>query len=72
MRIKPWAVCAYGFLFWKKIFAGGIKMNLGTIGLTDKVRNDFELIKMNEDIILGRVALEHKHMYRVWTEQGEL
>ncbi|RDU36588.1 ribosome small subunit-dependent GTPase A [Neobacillus piezotolerans] len=24
------------------------------------------------DCILGRVALEHKHMYRVWTEEGEL
>nr|WP_077247583.1 ribosome small subunit-dependent GTPase A [Bacillus sp. FJAT-27225] len=27
---------------------------------------------MRPDCILGRVALEHKHMYRVWTEEGEL
>lgn len=47
-------------------------MNLVGMGLTDKIKNDFETLKINEDCIIGRVALEHKHMYRVWTEHGEL
>ncbi|MGG3561440.1 ribosome small subunit-dependent GTPase A [Neobacillus rhizosphaerae] len=47
-------------------------MNLVTMGLTDKVKNDFDHVKTSEELILGRVALEHKHLYRVWTEQGEL
>ena len=64
---------AYGFLLCKKyILAGGIKMNLVTMGLTDKVKNDFDHVKTSEELVLGRVALEHKHLYRVWTEQGEL
>ncbi|WP_253701508.1 ribosome small subunit-dependent GTPase A [Bacillus sp. FJAT-27445] len=25
-----------------------------------------------KECVLGRVALEHKHMYRVWTDEGEL
>ncbi|MFZ7944308.1 MULTISPECIES: ribosome small subunit-dependent GTPase A [Bacillaceae] len=47
-------------------------MNLVTMGLTEKVKNNFESIKTTEDLIIGRVALEHKRMYRVWTEKGEL
>jgi ribosome biogenesis GTPase len=47
-------------------------MNLISIGLTENVKNDFHTLNTNVDMILGRVALEHKRMYRVWTEQGEL
>ncbi|HEY2421408.1 MAG TPA: ribosome small subunit-dependent GTPase A [Neobacillus sp.] len=47
-------------------------MNLQTIGLTEKIKNDFDTLKTSEDMILGRIALEHKQLYRVWTEVGEL
>lgn len=47
-------------------------MNLVTMGLTETVKNDFHTLNTNDEMILGRVALEHKRMYRVWTEQGEL
>lgn len=47
-------------------------MNLVAMGLTETVKHHFDHLNTNEEIILGRVALEHKHMYRVWTEQGEL
>jgi ribosome biogenesis GTPase len=43
-----------------------------TMGLTDTVKNDFETLKTSADLILGRIALEHSRMYRVWTELGEL
>ncbi|WP_420489096.1 ribosome small subunit-dependent GTPase A [Neobacillus vireti] len=47
-------------------------MNLQTIGLTEQINNDFLAGKPGEEMIIGRVALEHKHMYRVWTEHGDL
>jgi ribosome biogenesis GTPase len=47
-------------------------MNLLTMGITETVKNDFHKGKTSDDLILGRVALEHKRMYRVWTEHGEL
>jgi ribosome biogenesis GTPase / thiamine phosphate phosphatase len=47
-------------------------MNLLTLGLTESVINDFKTLKQSDEIILGRVALEHKHMYRVWTDHGDL
>jgi ribosome biogenesis GTPase / thiamine phosphate phosphatase len=47
-------------------------LNLITMGLTETVKNNFNVINTNNDLILGRVALEHKRMYRVWTEHGEL
>lgn len=47
-------------------------MNLLTIGLTDQIKTYFETLKTEESIIIGRVALEHKRMYRIWTEQGEM
>ncbi|WP_438823737.1 ribosome small subunit-dependent GTPase A [Bacillus sp. JJ1764] len=47
-------------------------MNLLTIGLTEKIYTDFEQLKTEDNAILGRIALEHKQMYRVWTEHGEL
>lgn len=47
-------------------------MNLLTIGLTEKIKNEFLALRSSEDMIIGRVALEHKHMYRVWTEHGDL
>jgi ribosome biogenesis GTPase / thiamine phosphate phosphatase len=58
-------------VFYFTIF-GGIWMNLKTIGLTEKINNDFLTLKQSEEMIIGRVALEHKHMYRVWTEHGDL
>lgn len=47
-------------------------MNLSNFGLTETIKNDFEAIKNRDDLILGRVALEHKRMYRVWTEHDEI
>ncbi len=47
-------------------------MNLLTIGLTDQIKTHFETLKTEESMIIGRVALEHKRMYRIWTEQGEM
>ncbi|MEH7332263.1 ribosome small subunit-dependent GTPase A [Neobacillus drentensis] len=47
-------------------------MNLEMIGLTETIKNNFEQSEASDECLLGRVALEHKRMYRVWTEQGEL
>jgi len=47
-------------------------MNLFTIGLTEQIEKSFLKVKQSEEMILGRVALEHKRMYRVWTQLGEL
>jgi ribosome biogenesis GTPase / thiamine phosphate phosphatase len=47
-------------------------MNLVAMGLTENLKKEFKRLKQNDEMILGRVALEHKRMYRVWTEHGEL
>lgn len=44
--------------------------NLNEIGLTDDIKNSFEEYQ-DKGFKLGRIALEHKHMYRVWMEDGE-
>ncbi|WP_043933689.1 ribosome small subunit-dependent GTPase A [Bacillus sp. EB01] len=46
-------------------------MNLLTIGLKKDIQQASKEFSKS-DCVLGRVALEHKHMYRVWTEEGEL
>lgn len=46
-------------------------MNLLSIGLTEEMKQAFAPL-MEAGSVIGRVALEHKRMYRVWTEQGEL
>jgi ribosome biogenesis GTPase / thiamine phosphate phosphatase len=43
---------------------------LNQFGLTEEIKNKFEEGHLKE-YKLGRVALEHKHMYRVWLEEGE-
>lgn len=43
---------------------------LEQIGLTDGIKNNFEEYKV-KGYELGRIAIEHKHMYRVWLEDGE-
>ncbi len=46
-------------------------MKLETLGYNDFFRKSFE--NYNQDQYqVGRIALEHKHIYRVWTESGEL
>lgn len=45
-------------------------MTLVKIGLNEKIKKDFEAYG-SEGFVLGRVALEHKRMYRVYTEFGE-
>lgn len=60
------------FYYEKILMLEEKKVNLITLGMTDKLKNDFEALNTNKDLVIGRVALEHKHMYRVWTEQGEL
>ncbi|MEH7389867.1 ribosome small subunit-dependent GTPase A [Bacillus sp. JJ1474] len=46
-------------------------MNLNLIGFNDFFEKEFEAYKI-EGYSVGRVSLEHKRMYRVWTEKGEL
>jgi ribosome biogenesis GTPase len=43
---------------------------LTEIGLTEDINNRFEEYQ-EKGYKLGRIALEHKHMYRVWLEDGE-
>ncbi|HLO12979.1 MAG TPA: ribosome small subunit-dependent GTPase A [Pseudoneobacillus sp.] len=45
-------------------------MNLNVIGKNESIEKDFASFK-EQGFTLGRVALEHKRMYRVWTENGE-
>lgn len=46
-------------------------MELTHIGFNDNVKEAYEKIaKVNQ--IIGRISLEHKRMYRVWTVYGEL
>jgi len=40
-------------------------------GINEKVKQEFSSYNDTE-MLLGRVALEHKRMYRVWTDAGEL
>lgn len=46
------------------------KLNLNVIGKNESIEKDFASFK-EQGFTLGRVALEHKRMYRVWTENGE-
>lgn len=64
-------MCACGFFLYLKRDGGKKKMmKLDQIGLTDEIKRNFEKYKEN-GYILGRIALEHKHLYRVWLEDGE-
>jgi ribosome biogenesis GTPase / thiamine phosphate phosphatase len=47
------------------------KLNLDILGINAGIENEFEAFK-EQGYTLGRVALEHKRMYRVWTENGEM
>ncbi|MCY8625590.1 ribosome small subunit-dependent GTPase A [Bacillus haynesii] len=42
-------------------------MNLSALG----IKYIMEALKDEEGLVLGRIALEHKRVYRVWTEEGE-
>ncbi|MBY0122719.1 ribosome small subunit-dependent GTPase A [Bacillus sp. S/N-304-OC-R1] len=46
-------------------------LNLTTIGFNDYFEKAFDEYKA-EGYTVGRISLEHKRMYRVWTEDGEL
>ncbi len=48
-----------------------MKLNLQTLGFDEFFEEKFAPFKA-AGFSLGRVALEHKRMYRVWTELGEL
>ncbi len=48
-----------------------IILNLQTLGFNNFFEEKFTIYK-TEGYSVGRVALEHKKMYRVWTEEGEL
>jgi len=48
-----------------------MKLNLQTLGFNEYFEEQFKPYKV-EDFTVGRVALEHKRMYRVWTDEGEL
>ncbi|MFE8702099.1 ribosome small subunit-dependent GTPase A [Cytobacillus sp. FJAT-54145] len=47
-------------------------MNLNKMGFNEFFQNDFQANYSDQTLIVGRVALEHKRLYRVWTEVGEL
>jgi ribosome biogenesis GTPase / thiamine phosphate phosphatase len=69
---KPWAMLAYGFLLCQKTTKAWrkTKLNLKLMGMNERVEKEFTSYK-EQGYTLGRVALEHKRMYRVWTENGE-
>lgn len=46
-------------------------MNLKQLGWNQELQTKFDLMN-NKNCIPGRVTLEHKRIYRVLTEQGEL
>ncbi len=46
-------------------------MNLASFGYTEALAKHFASCA-ESNMIPGRIALEHKHMYRIFTEQGEL
>lgn len=46
-------------------------MELTQIGFNETIKEAFEMVA-KENQIIGRISLEHKRMYRVWTEYGEL
>ena len=46
-------------------------MNLISLGFDEYFEREFKQFN-DADCTVGRVALEHKHLYRVWTEDGEL
>ena len=46
------------------------RWNLHTLGWSDHFAQAFEPLS-RPNVIPGRVALEHKHIYRLFTEQGE-
>jgi ribosome biogenesis GTPase len=48
------------------------KLDFFKMGLTETTLTDFNRLNTSEELIIGRVALEHKRLYRVWTEHGEL
>ncbi|MGG1516748.1 ribosome small subunit-dependent GTPase A [Paenibacillus oryzisoli] len=47
-------------------------MNLLELGWSSFFEESFQRYKVGETVVAGRVCLEHKHMYRVITESGEL
>ncbi|MBG9691497.1 MULTISPECIES: ribosome small subunit-dependent GTPase A [Lysinibacillus] len=48
-------------------------MNLNKLGFTDFFENQYQQMQIkNENWLIGRVTLEHKHSYRVMTKVGEL
>lgn len=64
---------AYGFLLCKKSEKSILeeqKLNLNLIGMNEQIKENFNPY-LEQGYTLGRVALEHKRMYRVWTENGE-
>ncbi|WNS73899.1 ribosome small subunit-dependent GTPase A [Bacillus sp. DTU_2020_1000418_1_SI_GHA_SEK_038] len=46
-------------------------MNLNMIGYNEFFEKEFEAYEA-DGFTVGRVSLEHKRMYRVWTEEGEI
>jgi ribosome biogenesis GTPase / thiamine phosphate phosphatase len=69
---KPWAVLAYGFLLCLKTnkHLEETNLNLNLIGQNERIEKNFAPYQ-EQGYTLGRVALEHKRMYRIWTENGE-
>lgn len=46
-------------------------MNLEQLGFHPPFQQAYEAYR-ESGLQVGRVALEHKHLYRVWTEAGEV
>lgn len=63
---------AYGFFVVLKLNSmEEHSLKLQTFGFNDYFENEFEQYK-EAGYEVGRVALEHKRMYRVWTDEEEL
>lgn len=71
MLIKLRAVCACGFFIVFYISMEEHKLTIYSFGFNEYFETEFESYK-EEGYSVGRIALEHKRMYRVWTEEGEL
>jgi ribosome biogenesis GTPase / thiamine phosphate phosphatase len=72
MLIKNHGLCLPMVFYYvkKQQKHGGTNLNLKLMGLNERIEKEFASYK-EQGYTLGRVALEHKRMYRVWTENGE-
>ncbi|MBP3041272.1 ribosome small subunit-dependent GTPase A [Bacillaceae bacterium Marseille-Q3522] len=47
-------------------------MDINEIGFSEEWDTEYNKWKQSDEDLIGRVAMEHKNLYKVWTEAGEL